>query len=354
MVQVGDNYFIQRLYIGIEPEEQTSREMKDRYGVFAYGISAYERGKNLTEYDYRITVDDEVIEMPGMKCYIINSGRMGTGLSVVGDNFAVDDGLLDVFVMNTHNMESMIAATQRFFSLDTEKSKRYIWRGKQITIETTPDKPVWTDGEYLGRTPITATVLPGILKIAVAPPQVFAANEYDAVLLVYEGNKKADEVYEALLAQEKTGDIKLHNAAVIHRGRRGKLRMQHRRGASTAKGLAGGGALGVVLLAATGGAALGLAAVAAGAGALLGSRRSGLEKEIKPLLEEKLGENDSALALIVASANWSKVRETLQPFGGQVLVTRLLPQTEEQLQAIDQDETIALALQADAEQEDSQ
>ena len=29
--QVDDRYFIQRLYIGIEPEEQTSRELKDRY-----------------------------------------------------------------------------------------------------------------------------------------------------------------------------------------------------------------------------------------------------------------------------------------------------------------------------------
>ncbi|NTV79424.1 MAG: hypothetical protein HGA25_09920, partial [Clostridiales bacterium] len=29
-------YFIQRLYVGIEPEEQTSRAMKDKFGVFAY------------------------------------------------------------------------------------------------------------------------------------------------------------------------------------------------------------------------------------------------------------------------------------------------------------------------------
>ncbi len=38
--QVDDRYFIQRLYIGVEPEEQTSRELKDRYGVFAYAVSA--------------------------------------------------------------------------------------------------------------------------------------------------------------------------------------------------------------------------------------------------------------------------------------------------------------------------
>ena len=39
VAQVGDQYFIQRLYVGIEPEEQTSREMKDKYGVFAYAIN---------------------------------------------------------------------------------------------------------------------------------------------------------------------------------------------------------------------------------------------------------------------------------------------------------------------------
>jgi diacylglycerol kinase family enzyme len=41
------------------------------------------------------------------------------------------------------------------------------WRGKEITIETDPDRPVWTDGEYSGRTPLTATVLPGALAVVV-------------------------------------------------------------------------------------------------------------------------------------------------------------------------------------------
>ena len=36
VVKMGDSYFVQRLYVGIEPEEQTSREDKDKYGTFAY------------------------------------------------------------------------------------------------------------------------------------------------------------------------------------------------------------------------------------------------------------------------------------------------------------------------------
>ena len=37
--ETSDRYFVQRLYVGIEPEEQTSRELKDRYGVFGYLVN---------------------------------------------------------------------------------------------------------------------------------------------------------------------------------------------------------------------------------------------------------------------------------------------------------------------------
>jgi diacylglycerol kinase (ATP) len=346
-VQMGDQYFIQRLYVGIEPETQTSREMKDKYGVLAYGISAYEQTVHQPESQYRLTIDGKMIEMPGTKCYIVNSGRTGTGLSVLGHNFAVDDGLLDVFVLNTHNIETLTAATNRFLSLDTERAKRYFWRGQTITIETTPDQPVWTDGEYVGRTPVSVKVLPGALRIAAPKPQVFARTVYDALLTVHKGRDTAVAVYEALSALEKDHTLKLHMVAIIRRRRNGKLRIEHKRGASAGKGMVGGGAIGLLLVAASGGAALGVTAVAAGIGALIGSSRSGLEGELKPLLDDQLGPDDSALAVVIEAANVLKVREAVRPFGGQLLIAELTPQTEEQLLAIDQNEEIAAALRSE-------
>lgn len=349
-VQLGDQYFIQRLYVGIEPEEQTSRELKDRYGVLAYGVSAYQQTVKQPESHYRITIDDEVVEMSGTKCYVVNSGRTGTGLSVLGHNFAVDDGLLDVFVLNMRNMETLTAAANRFFNLQTEQSKRYFWRGGAVTIETTPDQPVWTDGEYLGRTPVSVQVLPGALAVAGPKPQVFVKTTYDAVLMVYDGRSTAANVYQSLLSLEKEKVVKLHLAAVIHRRGNGKLKVENKRGASAGKGAVGGGAIGLLLLAASGGALLGVTAVAAGIGALIGSSRSGLQQELKPLLDEKLGEDDSALALVIDAADWQRVREAIAPFGGQALVTELSPETEDQLLAIDQDEEVAAALRAAAEE----
>jgi YegS/Rv2252/BmrU family lipid kinase len=163
----GD-YFIQRLYVGIEPEEQTSREMKDKYGTMAYAISSYQRMKNKKDIHYRITIDDEVIETPASKVYVVNASQSGTGISVTGDLSKSDDGLLEIFILDQNNMKTISAAADRLLNLNTKDSKQFFWRGKEIDIETEPDQPVWTDGEYQGRTPVHMKVIPGGLPVAVA------------------------------------------------------------------------------------------------------------------------------------------------------------------------------------------
>ncbi|NJN54482.1 MAG: hypothetical protein HC804_06855 [Anaerolineae bacterium] len=170
VVQLGDAYFVQRLYVGIEPEEQTSREDKDKYGTFAYVVNTYHRAreKKDREVHYRITIDGQVIEIPAVKLYVVNAAKAGTGISVTGNFSSPDDGLVDVFVLDSKNIRTLAAAAERVVHLNTDMANRFIWRGKEVTIETDPDQPVWTDGEYTGRTPISMKVIPGMLKVIVA------------------------------------------------------------------------------------------------------------------------------------------------------------------------------------------
>lgn len=167
VVAFQDQYFIQRLYVGIEPEEQTSREMKDKYGTLAYAISGYQRMKTHQDIRYRLTIDGEVIEMPATKVYVVNASQSGTGISVTGDLSSSEDGLLEVFVLDSQNLKTISAAAERLLNLHTEVAQQFFWRGQEITIETEPDQPVWTDGEYQGRTPVSMKVIPGGLPIAV-------------------------------------------------------------------------------------------------------------------------------------------------------------------------------------------
>jgi diacylglycerol kinase family enzyme len=167
IVRLQDGYFIQRMYIGVEPEQQTSREMKDKYGTLAYGITAYQTHKGQKEANYRIVIDGNLIEMPANKVYVVNAAQTGTGISVTGKFSRSDDGLLEVFVLNLKSLKTISAAAERMLNIPADLAEKFIWRGKEITIETDPDQPVWTDGEYIGRTPVQMKVIPGGLNVVV-------------------------------------------------------------------------------------------------------------------------------------------------------------------------------------------
>jgi YegS/Rv2252/BmrU family lipid kinase len=165
VARVGDGYFVQRLFTGIEPDEQTSREDKNKYGTFAYLKRDIHRLGNIADIPYRLTIDGEEIEVMGHKCYVVNSATAGTGFSIA-ERFEVDDGVLDVFMLS-RDPASRNAAIDRFLNLDTERAGAYYWRGANIVVDADPDQPVWTDGEYYGRTPVAIEVVPGALTIAV-------------------------------------------------------------------------------------------------------------------------------------------------------------------------------------------
>jgi diacylglycerol kinase (ATP) len=159
-------YFIQRLYAGVPPEKQTSRELKERYGLFAYAVTLPKQVLGAQESEYHLTIDGRALDVSGIKCYIVNSGRMGTGLTVDAD-FSPTDGLLDIFVVSRKPL-SVMAAEARFLRLPTADAGLYYWRGCNITIEAEPEQAIWMDGEYHGNSPVTAQVQPGVLRI-VAP-----------------------------------------------------------------------------------------------------------------------------------------------------------------------------------------
>ena len=167
VVQMGDICFILRLYVGIEPEQQTSREDKDKYGKLAYLVDAYRKARDSKEVNFRITIDGEYIEVPAMILYVVNAAKNGAGINIVGNLSRIDDGLLDAFILNMNDLNTIAGFTDRVLNLDTSNASEYMRQGKEMTIETEPDQPVWTDGEYSGRTPISLKVLPGALPVIV-------------------------------------------------------------------------------------------------------------------------------------------------------------------------------------------
>jgi diacylglycerol kinase (ATP) len=170
IMQVGaptrtdDQYCIQRLYAGIEPEQQVTREQKDKSGTLAYAMMTRKQMNEAVDAPMTLTIDGERIETHGLKCYIVNSGQGGKG--AIDKEFRVDDGILDVFVLS-REVKSKIAAAERFLHNFGNQAHGYYWRGHEITLECEPSKAMWADGEEFGRTPISVKVLPGALSVVV-------------------------------------------------------------------------------------------------------------------------------------------------------------------------------------------
>jgi diacylglycerol kinase (ATP) len=112
-------------------------------------------------------IDGQTFDVPASKLYVVNAAKAGTGISVTGKISKPDDGLLEVFILDNQSLKSLVAAGERVVHLDTKTANAFIKQGKEISIDTDPDQPVWTDGEYTGRTPISMQIIPGALKVVV-------------------------------------------------------------------------------------------------------------------------------------------------------------------------------------------
>jgi len=166
LARAGDKYFMLRLYAGVEEEQKTSREMKDKYGVLAYPMSVISLLRGLNHARYRLTIDGELVEDEGFVCVVLNAGSLGGVSLSIDAQIDVADGLLDVFLLNT-DLASLTAATGRFLNLPTEQARWHYWRGREVVMEAEPEQTIWLDGELLGPTPVTITAVPAAIRVIV-------------------------------------------------------------------------------------------------------------------------------------------------------------------------------------------
>ncbi|MFC9292267.1 YegS/Rv2252/BmrU family lipid kinase [Streptomyces sp. NPDC057052] len=114
---------------------------------------------------YRVTVDGVEHAHHGYTVVAANSGFYGSG-RVIAPDARIDDGLLDV-VLIRH------APRRLFFTLMNElktgthvhRPEVHVLRGTRVRVEADRSVPYGADGEVEAELPVTATVLPGALRV---------------------------------------------------------------------------------------------------------------------------------------------------------------------------------------------
>lgn len=158
---------------------------------------------------------------------------------------------------------------------------------------------------------------------------------YSFVVAAFDNKESAEFVYNTLLDMQYAEMVDLKMASTVYRNEKGKLEVHHKHGLTTWKGVAGGMAIGFLL----GGPVLGGAI-----GALVGRRGKGELGEAKEFLDEKLGQDDSAIVVLLRDAEWIAVRDMFRRFDAEPLMLELSPEAEKAITEATADEDVARAV----------
>ena len=153
-------------------------------------------------------------------------------------------------------------------------------------------------------------------------------------IIVYPGEETADAVYHTLRRLEKQDKLDIETAATLYRTADGKLRLKHRQRLTLWKDEFDVGSIGLIL---AGTRAGGLAGTLIDA--LIDQRRSFELCEVKTLLDDKLGPDDSGLVILMANADWEAIQNEVG-LTGKELTIELTVKAEKQLAEIAADEDI--------------
>jgi uncharacterized membrane protein len=152
----------------------------------------------------------------------------------------------------------------------------------------------------------------------------------ELVVLTFDDTGQAGAVFESLKQIERSGQLKLDDAAVIVKDESGKVHVKNQLDTGIKGGVLAGGVLGLLIA----GLFFPLAGLVIGAlgGALVGkSLNYGVDPKFVKEVTESLKPGTSAL-FVIGSGNPTAVRAALQPFQGTVFQTTLPPEAVETLE----------------------
>lgn len=171
--QIGEDYFLLRADFGLSVEAlgEASRDMKDRFGNFAYVYSAFKNFADLNSTTYHLTIDGQAIEAQGVFCLVVNAGGIGGGTPLsINKNIVCDDGLMDVMVVEKNWGSALTMAASILDIGDAEQNLQH-WQGKEISVQTEPSQGIGLDGDEYGQSPANIRIIPAALKVLALPKE---------------------------------------------------------------------------------------------------------------------------------------------------------------------------------------
>jgi diacylglycerol kinase (ATP) len=171
---VNGQYFfnVASLGLSVKITRQLTKEVKQKWGILAYGITAFKAIWQSRPFHAEIRLPTgEVHHVKTLQIAVGNGRFYGGGMRVASDA-AINDGRLDIYSLGLEHWWQMLALLPLFHrGQHTLTPWSDAWAGQEFYVETRRSRPICTDGEIATATPAHFRVLPRALSILTALPK---------------------------------------------------------------------------------------------------------------------------------------------------------------------------------------
>ncbi len=170
----GTRFFAVAAGVGFDAElmHKTAQHHKRTFGVGAYVATAIGLATAITRATVRIETDTTTYEGRAAIVLVANCRELiNGGIFTLGPQILLDDGLLDVAVLDAETIAGAARVAWRLFTRRPEADPgiRFL-QARTVKIVADPVLPAQADGEAFGSSPLGIAVRPGALIVFAPPP----------------------------------------------------------------------------------------------------------------------------------------------------------------------------------------
>lgn len=171
LMSVGDSIHAMNMGVGFSARviKTASREKKRKLGNLAYYGSLIKQVLGIKLTRYRIEADEKTYRGKALEIMVANYGVVGLNIIESLLDVHPDDGKADVLIFKPRTLLDLPAMFWQALIRRKKRGPKFqqLQASRTIKIETIPPMDVQADGEMIGKTPVTVTVMPRCVCVIV-------------------------------------------------------------------------------------------------------------------------------------------------------------------------------------------
>lgn len=175
LMAVGDTYQAMNLSIGVSSSmvAGTGRSEKRKWGNMAYFSTLFKQIFGLQQRRYTIIADGRRYRGRAAEIFVANYGVVGMNAIEAALEIKPDDGKVDVLILRARTIFDLPSLFWQMLVRHNKRTPKYrqISVEKSLVIHTSPPEIAQSDGEIIGKTPVTIKVLPRCVNVIVPVPR---------------------------------------------------------------------------------------------------------------------------------------------------------------------------------------